>query len=1746
MRRLTSLLKLRRMRLPSPAVVRGALAAALVLSTPSFGHSLDFSACWRARPTAEAESWWLFARNWQDLEAAADPREASPFARIGWERVARALATVAQEPETLRALGTGDFRPLLAGADRERYCRGLDAVVGSTAAGTLDVPLQLIEARAVLEALAPVVPDILADLVSRPAPNPGQVEERVRAELGRVTLDRRLGGQLRLLATEVGDAAAWPVSRPDDWPRDQAWPPTRELLLQLSETLASPLQDGLRICDGKQIAVSAQLRQQLQSARALAAKLAGAVSAWSQTCLNAVEEATAARPDLMPGGGLVEPHYIGTAEVPGGAAAQDQAGATPRPALQDIAGSADSYALVLVRESEGRPAETLPLGVVVRNVESVRDDRGIRRPRRYAVNIMSPSIESVRMDALAPTLGRLGLPAFMRLRGARPEISSDFRNISLILEAGVPALGLQKEFELRLVVDGKEQDPHRIIEAIRKDLELEIRQRVDEARLALRLEGIGSPLTLEVQDYRFDAARSAVRINAQFEVPSPSWLALAAGESAAPLRFEAALDIDLLAERLGPKLIAATLPAELLPRFARFVSQRLDALELGRGACVQTFGLEVVQTPSGAIRLVAALKTRDAPVRHSMVIPWSGQPDEVVASVIRAAGLSGEMLAACARDWLLARAGLDVQAWVRGLEGREISLLGLAFVVRNATWEGGVRGHLRANFESRDQQGLRLEGVTVGGGWRPGQPLSARQISFAGVALPPRLVETAMRAVAPGLDKLVSVRGARIVDDGAEADLTLAVPGVADPIAVDAVRLSFSQAGDAFRGALQALLLDAVEREARKLASSLAALGRVRPESIRLARDRGTGRHLSNLHLADPGKGPELVVRAEADVGYGVLLPFLVTLPDFRVQVEDDFNGLVAPLLGSVVSEVASALGGLTLGSGLAVDDVEPLIDAANKRFGVTFTADLKLGDTIGFGARGIVLDRHGLGLPPSFTVAARLPGPVPIPPHFQLNTVGGTLWREPAGRFALSADVAFFGDDPGFLLVLRGTIEGDGPSRVLRTDGHLSILRHIPLFRTRGTVDFNRSRIDLMSETEGPLARILRVASATVIDAGQGRVEGSAETSLLGLRTAGTFSIGLRGTQQAVVSGEARWPGVGTATLGITSGADFRNPSGRGSLDLSAFGHRVSSASVGLDLSKADLSFRAFGAKVRIIAPSVTRIDARVIERAIRALLDFKLDWNALKNRQITINLLDPGGNPTDQAAGGGDPLDGSASEQAERAPAPEPDPRNPNATPPPTPDPNPGTVAGRGNFNWTKVGPVRDHCAERSDHVGPFRTPASHNRATEAEVNLWWLETPVLPGHVFEADVVEQANFAWLNGSWTRIASRAVYEASRNGTVVDCFDVADLPYQSFHFPDIGGPAAESSQVAVVAPADGEPRLQVLVFRYQAEPLGLPLPSGADRVIFDSDLATARRNGWRMTEVGGHLLRTLAEAVARKDREWTVQRVHSLPPSDLVPGWRLEPAYVLDRLRYDNVREISIERPTLGGLPGSKQWRNSPPPAADFYRILEREPSGPIARLLAAAPRFDRDLRLLTDRESRCALLQATAPGGLFLVALHDQRHGVVLLTRPRTVAGDAHEDALRLLRSLCDTLAGWGRDSELVLGGASTAGEVPIAAGRYVIDDRTAIWWLAWPRNGGPTPRASDGSSPVERRCLGEPELIDALNKNGDLVRDSTILNWSSANHRRQMLSILAGQPSDWAPYFRANPRGVFLARAQPGSCQ
>jgi hypothetical protein len=336
----------------------------------------------------------------------------------------------------------------------------------------------------------------------------------------------------------------------------------------------------------------------------------------------------------------------------------------------------------------------------------------------------------------------------------------------------------------------------------------------------------------------------------------------------------------------------------------------------------------------------------------------------------------------------------------------------------------------KADLVSTSDESLRVDGITIDGTWKAGESLPLAAIGVEGVSLPGNFVTRLLQKINPTIASWLSIRQIAFAKGTLTLTGSLALPAISTPIDLNNLTLDLSQTKAVITGIFQQAALAAVDKQAASFEDQLASLGHVK--SIQL--DQTATTLTPTL---------DLVFRVIAEPVSNVTLPFRVHLPTLRVESD---GTLKDTMISGAIGLLTNAMGNLNL-SDSGVENLRPLIDNKLHRYGVSFDAGVNLADVIAVKLRDIVLDRHGLSLPDSFSVA--FDEYIPIPPYLAIGKVGGTVWVNPPGKFGVAATLILSIDPEGWIIQVVAGFIGNGPQRTIQVDGNLLIFT-IPLFHAK------------------------------------------------------------------------------------------------------------------------------------------------------------------------------------------------------------------------------------------------------------------------------------------------------------------------------------------------------------------------------------------------------------------------------------------------------------------------------------------------------------------------------------------------------------------------------------------------------------------------------------------------------------------------------------------------------------------------
>ena len=358
------------------------------------------------------------------------------------------------------------------------------------------------------------------------------------------------------------------------------------------------------------------------------------------------------------------------------------------------------------------------------------------------------------------------------------------------------------------------------------------------------------------------------------------------------------------------------------------------------------------------------------------------------------------------------------------IAGEEFALKDLKSVLT----QGNLQ--FKANLVSTSDKSFRVNGITIDGSWKAGSELHLATIGVEGVSLSGDFVARLLRKINPTIASWTSIRQITFAKGRLMFTGSLAIPAISNPIDLDGLVLDLAQSKNAIFSVLEQAVLGAIDRQAERFEEQLASLGHVK--SIHLAKEK------TKLTPVD------ISFRVTVEPVSGMSLPFLVHLPSLKVEADGD---ITKDMIGSAIGLLTDAMSNLNL-SDNGVENIKPLIDNEHQRYGVSFDAGVNLADLIAVKLQDVVLDRHGLSVPDSFSVG--FDNYIPIPPYLAIGKLGGTVWVRPPGKFGVAATMVLSIDPEGAIIQIVAGFTGSGPQRTMEVDGNLVLLYYSTVSRQR------------------------------------------------------------------------------------------------------------------------------------------------------------------------------------------------------------------------------------------------------------------------------------------------------------------------------------------------------------------------------------------------------------------------------------------------------------------------------------------------------------------------------------------------------------------------------------------------------------------------------------------------------------------------------------------------------------------------
>lgn len=1604
---------------------------------------------------------WPLAMAIQEIVASPPLKVESAFKEEGWNRIADRLSVASeQELATAKSDPAAFVRSLLNGKDRDAYCAQLDKFASG---GQLDVPIELMQARDAGAAIAPYI-DELADYASS-RPGEERMRQAVLAKIGQIVLNDRLVAEIEQFEGPL-TSGALVVSKPKAWPSSEAWPLDQGRLDAILDALRHVEPSKLRICSAAPLPVKGA--KAISDAHDLASALVSEVESWAK--------------DYSSGSaGLSDVARLPYATAPSisiAAVADPGKEWLPRIALVPSVVNPGSYAVAIEAEIAGKTVQW-PLGLGVDEVKL--DDQ--RKPF-FVPRSLVPNVSKVDKVALRSALLQVGVPpAISFLAEGTATVSPNFDRVDISIPFALASI-VQGNLQLVLIRDGKSEIATSIKQELARiagDVASRLKSRPPKLQFA------GDAISIEGGQVAVEPTLTQATIEGRMRIrPGGGDTALLGNDLVASVKLAVPLDGSAV------RLVETKWPEGVIERLQSALVARLPASKIDVNRCIGISGIVLTLDDSASV-VVSVTLIADGKTASPFLLKTQPLLKEVASQFAALAG--DKAVQQCIARQIVKLVSEDYLKALADLRTRKIPIAGILFRVTPPDIDikdpdGKVR--FRANLVADDDPTLVISGVTIDGDWKAGSPLSISAINVDGVRLPPAFAKRLIGRFAPGINDWISISGMAFGRGVLTIDGSVSVPGLQRPISFSSIALDLSKAGADLQRVLGAVVLEGISRALDQVKDRIASIGAVKDISLDTQR----------TNLIDPGNLQVwFKVGLYAEGLAVVTIPVLVELPHLKVVPDGDVS---SALIGAALGPFMKYLGGVAAGSG--VSNIRSVVDPRANRYGAMFDAGVKVAGIVEVKVQDVIVTQRGFSLPDRLQIVIPA-APTPLPPlPLQLIKLGGMISLNPPGRFGADAEVTIVADETGALLKLVAAVEGDPTTQRISTNGELYVLT-IPMFRAEGSMEFRRGSATLDVKTLKPLSSILDIRGHAAIS--RNDISALAGLDLLGLKQSGQLNIDLRGGSVLMV-GKASFTDLGEAAVSLKTNKNFRNPTAQGSVQI---GFLDLGADVGLGVSYASLRFHWHSIGLKVIAPSVGRINAGLIRDLINSLFDFRLDFKNLKN--ITINLLDKNGNKTDESYGGGSaPSDSDSSSQQ----------------------------TGDGVAEGAKKAEV--HSADQQDSdgkgdssvTGPAKGLCSNERSGSGRAHIWATAEQLGKDVFIEAD--HEGNTNWISTD-ARIITLASRNSLETGTELDCVERKDSgqPALTFHFSD-GDAQIKSDLISIFTPQGGQDRLLALEYYKGAVPVEILLPGNTTTAIFGkTGLSSAVQ--WKPSRFQHNLL---SRVVNKQLNKIAIKNVTAVPPVTIVPAWKGKPASL-------------IEETSAGKNIASLENENGAPAefaeGSRFYPILLANPAGPFASLAASVPSLSsltvetrNPLELRPQAGGNCQLVLADAEGeaNQYAVAFTKQAYGVARLTGPRTriLAERGWLDAH------CGRIAALGANIELYAMQPEeiqdgTSSETLIVARAAAVADRLATWWLARTRMQADT----KVSARVEEICAPEADFIKEIPSSA--VKSDAARNFLSGDHAKPslMLRDLIEPRSVWSEDFYVSPRGFLQSAVKTNKC-
>ena len=501
-----------------------------------------------------------------------------------------------------------------------------------------------------------------------------------------------------------------------------------------------------------------------------------------------------------------------------------------------------------------------------------------------------------------------------------------------------------------------------------------------------------------------------------------------------------------------------------------------------------------------------------------------------------------------------------------------------------------------------------------------------------------------------GLDpEWLTLTQERFVGNSYTADLAISVDGIfAAPVSLGAITISAKGIDAEFNNNLRFTIAREVEARLTDAAASLVeqvgTLGPVEDIALKVCENGSradcTFIDVEARQLAVWVSGTLLVDAFDNELR----MPFTAQLfnqdgPSFRLKVDEDaLRGTVTERISQVLSALGPNPDSFVINR-LLIDE-PPYGIEVSFAFGIP---DLGVADGLSLKVDRLQITQNGMRTngPVAFRVPADIPlGPVSIlKPGLEVDLLEPTI-------IAMVGDTAL---DPATVNVVKiaSRVGVDLKEIAVGVEGRMIVANTLPILRAKGKLSLGKApEAKLDAETEAVIKKILDARAEVLVSGNDGSVSGDARLAVLGLDIGDTRFFFRVDPAQFSASGETRIPIGSNIRFDIEGGPGLSPVSGAASASLDFGSFRAVNVGLALEPGRAVGNFGVLGLNAKIIAPLVSDISERMVIDLLKSL--FKVDisafLNALKNREIVLNLIDPGGNPSDGTIGDGDPVDGGA----------------------------------------------------------------------------------------------------------------------------------------------------------------------------------------------------------------------------------------------------------------------------------------------------------------------------------------------------------------------------------------------------------------------------------------------------------------------------------------------------------------------